>query len=243
MKIAEREHRCDRGRVADAVEEECVLVHVHRRDDRLVPRPAGGRVVDDVEAAQRVDRRQHEGDEHLVAEARQGDREELPDGARAVDARRVVEHVGDLLHPGDEEHHAEPEREPACRSTPIEGSAQVKSPSQGRTSEPRPTSSSARLSGPGRVVDPRPRLRDDDAGEELGQVQRRAEEPEAADRAAGERRGEQEAEHHRDARRRRRSGSPSARTRSAGRGRGSPRCSSRARPRSSPVRPSHENSE
>ena len=31
---------------------------------------------------------------------------------------------------------------------PIEGSAHVKSPSQGRASEPSPTSSSARLSGP-----------------------------------------------------------------------------------------------
>ena len=31
---------------------------------------------------------------------------------------------------------------------PIDGSAQVKSPSHGRVSEPSPTSSSARLSGP-----------------------------------------------------------------------------------------------
>ena len=65
------EDRRDGRRVADLVVQKRVLVHVHRGDERLAPRAAGRRVVDDVEAPQRVDRRQDEGDEDLAAQARQ----------------------------------------------------------------------------------------------------------------------------------------------------------------------------
>ena len=124
-----------------------VLVHVHRRDDRRVAGPAGGRVVDHVEAAERVDRRQHERDEDLVAEAGQSDGEELAEGARSVDARRVVELERDLCTPATKSTMQSP-NVTHVPMTPIDGSAHVKSPSHGRTSEPRPTTSRNRLSGP-----------------------------------------------------------------------------------------------
>ena len=52
--------------------------------------------------------------------------------------------------------------------TPIDGSAHVKSPSQGRTSEPSPTTLEQPVERAGRVVDPHPRLRDHDARDQLG---------------------------------------------------------------------------
>ena len=77
---------------------------------------------------------------------------------------------------------------------PIDGSAQVKSPSHGRASEPEPDELERAVERALACVDPRPRLGDDDAGDQLRQEEGGGEEAKAADRRAGERRGEQQAE-------------------------------------------------
>ena len=66
----------------------------------------------------------------LVAQPRQRDREELAHGAGAVDARRVVELVGIFCTPATKSTMQSP-NVTQVPITPIDGSAQVKSPSQG----------------------------------------------------------------------------------------------------------------
>ena len=68
---------------------------------------------------------------------------------------------------------------------PIDGSAHVKSPSHGRVERAEPDELERAVERPVRRVDPRPRLGDDDAGDQLRQEQRGAEEAKAADRGAG----------------------------------------------------------
>ncbi len=180
MKIASASTVAIAAAYPDPVEQERVLVHVHRGDDRGVPRPAGGRVVDDVEAAQGVDRRQDEGDEDLVAEPRQRHREELAEGAGAVDARRVVELERDLLHARDEQHHAQAEGDPGAdhadrRQRPRE----VAEPRPDERPEPEQVEQAVQRAV--RVVHPRERLRDHDTRDQLRQEEGRAEEAEAPD--------------------------------------------------------------
>ena len=50
--------------------------------------------------------------DELAAQARQGDREELPYRARAVDPAASYSSLRDALHAGHEQHHAQPEGRP-----------------------------------------------------------------------------------------------------------------------------------
>ena len=171
----------DRAGVADLVVLERVQVHQQRRHVGLVAGPAVRRVVDDVERAQGVDRRQHERHHELVAQAGQGDREELAHRAGAVDPGGVVERGRDLLHAGHEQHHAEPEGDPGAdradgAQRPVEVAQPAARPVVRREHRQR------RVERAILGVEPDEGLRDHDAGDHLRQEQHGAEEREAADR-------------------------------------------------------------
>ena len=102
----------ERGGEADLALEEGEDVDLDARDRGRVARSAARRDVDDVEGGEGGDHRDGEADADLVAQARQRDRPELLEPARAVDPRRLVQRRVDLGHAGQQQDGAEAEQHP-----------------------------------------------------------------------------------------------------------------------------------
>ena len=176
---------------------ERVVEHQPRRNFRLPRRPAGRRVVHDVEVPQRRDGRERRRDEQLVADAGKRDGEELAYESGAVHACGFVQLLRDPLRPREEQDQDEPEGDPrADQPDRRQRPGEVAEPDL--RERPRPDRAQERVERTGGVVDPGERLRDDDRRDRLRHEEHGSEKPEPAHVGVHHQRGQEEADRKRE---------------------------------------------
>ena len=163
---------------------------LERRHRGRVARPAVRGDVDEIEVAQRVDRRQRQRHRDLAAQPRQRHRQELPERPRAVDARRVIQRRRDLLHARGQQHHRQPEVDVGT-DQPHRRQCQREVPQPRLALDPEPPEEPVQEPVVG-VVDHLPGERDDDHRDHLRQEQDRAEERQPAHARARHHTGQQQ---------------------------------------------------
>ena len=190
-----RQHDPDRRGRAHLAGLERAREDLEGRHRGRVAGPAVGGDVDEVEVAQRVDRRQRQRDRDLPAQRRQRDRHELAERARAVDPRRVVQRRRDLLHARGEQHHRQPVVDPRA-DQPDRRQREREVPQPRLALDPEHAEEAVQRAVVG-VVDHLPHHRDDDHRDHLRQEQDRAEQRQPADPRARHHARQQQPDQHR----------------------------------------------